>query len=95
MKGTVKEASYTRYARNAYNYLVPARGGKRGNGLSEKTVSDLFSVLKMILSHASEQGYPAMNTALVRNTRRKKQDVKSLCVALPIFMLTSTSSLAR
>ena len=98
MKGTVKEASYTRYARNVYSYLVPAlgryavsridsiligrfkdellsRGGKRGNGLSEKTVSDLFSVLKMILSHASEQGYPAMNTALVRNPRRKKRDV--------------------
>ena len=49
-------------------------GGKRGEGLSEKTVSDIFSTLKMILLHASEQGYPAMNIAFVRNPRRKKKE---------------------
>lgn len=49
-------------------------GGKRGEGLSEKTVSDILSTLKMILLHASEQGYPAMNIAFVRNPRRKKKE---------------------
>ena len=49
-------------------------GGKRGEGLSEKTVSDIFSTLKMILLFASEQGYPAMNIAFVRNPRRKKKE---------------------
>lgn len=50
-------------------------GGKRGKGLSEKTVSDIFSTLKMILLHASKQGYPAMSISVVRNPRRKKQEI--------------------
>lgn len=49
-------------------------GGKRRKGLSEKTVSDIFSTLKMILLHASEQGYPAMNIAFLHNPRRKKKE---------------------
>lgn len=49
-------------------------GGKRSKGLSEKTVSDIFSTLKMILLHASEQGYPAMNIAFLHNPRRKKKE---------------------
>lgn len=50
-------------------------GGKRGRGLSEKTVSDIFSTLKMILLHASEQGYQTLNIAFVRNPRRKRKDL--------------------
>ena len=49
-------------------------GGKRGGGLSEKTVSDIFSTLKMVLLYASEQGHPTMNIAFVRTPRRKKKD---------------------
>lgn len=50
-------------------------GGKRGDGLSEKTVSDLLSTLKMILMYAEEQGYPVMNAELIRNPKKKKREV--------------------
>ena len=50
-------------------------GGKRGEGLSEKTVSDLLSTLKMILMYAEEQGYPVMNAELIRNPKKKKHEV--------------------
>ena len=50
-------------------------GGKRGDGLSEKTVSDLLSTLKMILMYAEEQGYPVMNAELIRNPKKKKHEV--------------------
>lgn len=50
-------------------------GGKRGDGLSEKTVSDLLSTLKMILMYAEEQGYPVMNAELIRSPKKKKREV--------------------
>lgn len=50
-------------------------GGKRGDGLSEKTVSDLLSTLKMVLMYAEEQGYPVMNAELIRNPKKKKHEV--------------------
>ena len=50
-------------------------GGKRGDGLSEKTVSDLLSTLKMILMCAEEQGFPVMNAELIRNPKKKKREV--------------------
>ena len=50
-------------------------GGKRGDGLSEKTVSDLLSTLKMVLIYAEEQGYPVMNAELIRNPKKKKREV--------------------
>ena len=50
-------------------------GGKRSDGLSEKTVSDLLSTLKMILMYAEEQGYPVMNAELIRNPKKKKHEV--------------------
>lgn len=50
-------------------------GGKRGEGLSEKTVSDLLSTLKMVLIYAGEQGYPVMNAELIRNPKKKKREV--------------------
>lgn len=50
-------------------------GGKRGDGLSEKTVSDLLSTLKMILMYAEEQGYTVMNAELIRNPKKKKREV--------------------
>ena len=49
-------------------------GGKRGGRLSEKTVSDLLSTLKMVLMYAKEQGYPVMDTE-IRNLKRKKRDI--------------------
>lgn len=52
-----------------------SQGGKHGDGLSEKTVTDIFSVLKMILHHATEEGYPAMNPSLIKYPRRKKKDI--------------------
>ena len=50
-------------------------GGKCGTGLSEKTVTDILSVLKQILTHATETGYPTLNTHLIRNPRRKKREI--------------------
>lgn len=52
-----------------------SHGGKHGTGLSEKTVSDIFSVLKMILLYATEAGYPAMNVSQVKHPRRKKKEI--------------------
>lgn len=49
------------------------RGGKRSDGLSEKTVSDILSVLKMILFYAAGEGYPVMNESLIKYPRRKKE----------------------
>lgn len=53
-------------------------GGKRGKGLSEKTVSDIFSTLKIILLHASEHGYPVIDIALIRSPRRKKREIATI-----------------
>lgn len=50
-------------------------GGRHGEGLSEKTVADVFSSLKMILIHASRHGYPIMNVSLVCNPRKKKREI--------------------
>lgn len=50
-----------------------SHGGKRGKDLSEKTVSDIFFTLKMILLHASEQGYSAMNIAFINSPRKKRK----------------------
>lgn len=52
-------------------------GGKRGDGLAEKTVIDILSVLKLILTYAADEEYPAMNASLVRNPRRKRRDVQT------------------
>ena len=51
------------------------KGGIRKNGLSPKTVSDILSVLKMIFSYAAENGYPVPNMSLIRNPRKKKQEI--------------------
>ena len=51
------------------------RGGRRGGGLSEKTVSDILSVLKMILFYAKGEGYPVMNADLIKYPRRKKKEI--------------------
>lgn len=57
---------------NQFKDKMMTRCGKLGNGLSEKTVIDALSILRMILTHAAGEGYPAMNTALIRNPRRRK-----------------------
>ena len=53
-------------------------GGRRGGGLSEKTVSDILSVLKMILFYAEGEGYPVMNASLIKYPRRKKKEVSMI-----------------
>lgn len=53
-------------------------GGKRGNGLSEKTVIDILSVLKLILTHAAGEGYSVMNVGLIRNPRRTRGEIPIL-----------------
>lgn len=50
-------------------------GGRIDSGLSEKTVSDILSVLKMILFYAAGEGYPVMNVSLIKYPRRKKKDI--------------------
>lgn len=60
---------------NLFKEEMLTKGGKRRDGLSEKTVTDILSVLKLIISHATEEGYMTMNTALIRNPRRKKKEM--------------------
>lgn len=60
---------------NQFKEKLLVGGGKRGNGLSEKTVTDILSVLKQIISYADSEGYSVMNTCLIRNPRQKKKDI--------------------
>lgn len=63
---------------NRFKDELLTSGGKRGNGLSEKTVTDILSVLKLILIHAAEEGCSTMNVGLIRNPRRKKHEIKTV-----------------
>lgn len=60
---------------NSFKNALLTNGGKKGKGLSEKTVSDILSVVKLILTHAAREGYPVTNAGLIRNPRRKKRDI--------------------
>lgn len=53
-------------------------GGRRGGGLSEKTVTDILSVLKLILAYAADEGYPTLSTSLIRYPRRKKREIQTI-----------------
>ena len=56
-------------------------GGKRGTGLSPKTVSDMLSVLKLILCHGTRSGYACPDTAQIERPRTKLPRIKTLCSA--------------
>lgn len=51
-------------------------GGKRKNGLSEKSVADILSVLKLIIKHTAAEGFEVMNTSLIRDPKQKKKDMQ-------------------
>lgn len=51
-------------------------GGKRKNGLSEKTVTDILSVLKLIINHAAAEGFEVINTSLIRDPKQKKKNMQ-------------------
>lgn len=51
-------------------------GGKRKNGLSEKSVADILSVLKLIINHTAAEGFEVMNTSLIRDPKQKKKDMQ-------------------
>lgn len=53
-------------------------GGKRGKGLSEKTIIDILSVFKLILINAVEEGYNTMNVGLIKNPRRKRKEISTI-----------------
>ena len=53
-------------------------GGRYGDGLSEKTVTDILSVLKMILFDAANRGYAVMNASLIKYPRRKSNDIRTI-----------------
>lgn len=61
-----------------FREMLCATGGKRGNGLSEKTVTDILSVLNMILSHAVRAGYNVPAAGAVRRPRRVKREISVL-----------------
>ena len=61
---------------NSFKDVLLSHGGRRGKGLSAKTVTDIFSVLKAVLLYAAEEGYPVMNVALVKSPRKAKKDIK-------------------
>ncbi len=51
-------------------------GGKRKNGLSEKSVADILSVLKLIINHTAAEGFEVMNTSFIRDPKQKKKDMQ-------------------
>lgn len=51
-------------------------GGKRKNELSEKSVADILSVLKLIINHTAAEGFEVMNTSLIRDPKQKKKDMQ-------------------
>lgn len=53
-------------------------GGRRGGGLAEKTVTDILSVLKLILAYATDEGYPALSASLIRNPRRRGREIQTI-----------------
>ena len=61
---------------NSFKEKLLVNGGRLGKGLSAKTVTDIFSVLKTILFYAAEEGYHVMNAALIKSPRKAKKDVK-------------------
>lgn len=63
---------------NCFKDKLSVDGGKRGNGLSEKTVIDILSVLKLVLIHSTEEGYPTMNISLIRNPKRTHGEIQTV-----------------
>lgn len=63
---------------NKFRDTLLSNGGIRGGGLSEKTVTDILSVLKLILSFAADEGYPIPNTAQIRCPKSTKKDIRTL-----------------
>lgn len=53
-------------------------GGRKGGGLSEKTVTDILSVLALILNYAADEGYPVMNTSQIRCPRGRKKGIRTI-----------------
>lgn len=60
---------------NRFKENMLKSGGKRGKGLSEKTVTDILSVLKLLLTYTCAEGYTTMNTSLIKNPKRKRKEV--------------------
>lgn len=54
-------------------------GGKRGHGLSPKTVADMLSVLKLIFRHALHQGYTCPDVSLIDMPKKKLPKIKTMC----------------
>lgn len=54
-------------------------GGKRGQGLSPKTVTDMLSVLKLILRHGMKQGYACPDVSSIDLPKKKTPKIKTLC----------------
>lgn len=50
-------------------------GGRRGRGLSEKTVTDILSVLRQILALAAADGFDTVNLCAIKNPRRPHKEV--------------------
>ena len=61
---------------NSLKTALLNHGGRHGEGLSAKTLTDIFSVLKQILYYAAEEGYTVMNAALVKSPRKAKKDMR-------------------
>lgn len=53
-------------------------GGKRGGGLSEKTVTDILAVFRLIFMYADAEGYPTMNVGVIRNPRRTRKEISTI-----------------
>lgn len=63
---------------NRFKNKLLVDGGKHENGLSEKTVIDILSVLKLVLTHCAEEGYPTMSISLIRNPKRTHGEIQTI-----------------
>lgn len=63
---------------NKFRDTLLLSGGRQGGGLSEKTVTDILSVLKLILSFAADEGYTIQSTAQIRCPKSKKKDIRTM-----------------
>ncbi len=64
---------------NRISLELQQNGGKRGQGLSPKTVADMLSVLKLILRYGAKQGYACPDVSFIDTPKKKPPKIKTLC----------------
>lgn len=63
---------------NAYTEYLLTSGGRRGEGLSPKSVTDILCVLKPIIKFGNSNGYRFGDTYDIRLPKRQKSEVQTI-----------------